>query len=209
MSAHSRSVPSLGNAQYNAHIFRTESICKRFQSLFSLQKSIVAKCNDKVNFVNVPNIVGIPKSTTPRVEVKLGPFTVNALVDSGSVRTIISSKVFDELQNLRLVKSVERSNIKCYTASSEPLSIQCSATFKIKISHFTWTLPCLVSKELGLDFILGADFMRQAGLILDIQSNHIFFKFEPECKIPFVDSGKPSQNLSSEIAVEPDVKKKY
>lgn len=199
MSDPPRKANSLPNSQYNAHILRTDALSRRFQVLFGDNCDFKTKCNSGVFRVSLPNLTGIQYLSTPRIEVTLGPTVINALVDSGSARTIISASLFEKLKKLNMVKSVEPSTFQCYTASREPLPISCCATFKLKIAHFTWMHTCLVSNELGLDFILGADFMESTGLILDMQAKHVFFKFSAETKIHFVGVTQ-AHNLSSEIS---------
>ena len=74
----------------------------------------------------------------------------------------------------------------CWTASREILPISRVTSFKIKIDGFSWVWSFLVSPALGVDCIIGADFIAKSGLVLDIQAHQCFFKFNREVLIPFL-----------------------
>lgn len=82
-------------------------------------------------------------------------------------------------------------DITCVTATSSPIAIEGLATVKVRVSDFTWKLKFLVSRNLGMGCILGADFISKAGLVLDIQSQYLYFKFNRRVKIPLVNSNDP------------------
>ena len=118
------------------------------------------------------------------LEVKGGQ--LRALVDSGSARSIISSRVYADLEKQGLIKGSNLSSVVCWTASREILPISQVITFKIKIDGFSWVWPFLVSPSLGVDCIIGADFIAKSGLVLDIQAHQCYFKFNWGALIPFL-----------------------
>ena len=111
---------------------------------------------------------------------------LRALVDSGSARSIISSRVCADLEKQGLIKGSNLSSVVCWTASREILPISQVITFKFKIDGFSWVWPFLVSPALGVDCIIGADFIAKSGLVLDIQAHQCYFKFNRGALIPFL-----------------------
>ena len=104
----------------------------------------------------------------PYVVVDFGILSLSALLDSGATRSIINYDTFLKLCAHGLVKRTQDTSITCTTATSEEVAIVCCATVKIKIHRFSWYVPLLVSKNIGMRLILGADFIRKTGIILDI-----------------------------------------
>ena len=130
----------------------------------------------------VPNY----SSVCPFLLVELKKGQLRALVDSGSARSIISSRVREDLEKQGLLLGSDRSSVVCWTASREILPISRVVSLKIKIECFSWVWRFLVSPALGVDCIVGADFISKSGLVLDIQGHHCYFKFNREVVIPFL-----------------------
>ena len=90
----------------------------------------------------------------------------------------------------------------CWTASREILPISRVVSLSIKIECFSWVWRFLVSPALGVDCIVGADFISKSGLVLDIQAHHCYFKFNREVVIPFL--GYQGANGGIQEVVCPD-----
>ena len=130
----------------------------------------------------------IPQHTSicPFLSLEVKGGQLRALVDSGSARSIISSRVCADLEKQGLIKGSDLSSVVCWTASREILPISQVITFKIKIDGFSWVWPFLVSPALGVVCIIGADFIAKSGLVLDIQAHQCYFKFNREALVPFL-----------------------
>ena len=76
----------------------------------------------------------------------------------------------------------------CWTASREILPISRVVSFKFKIDGFSWVWPFLVSPALGVDCIVGADFIAKSGLVLDIHGHQCYFKFNRVLLFLFLDT---------------------
>ena len=87
---------------------------------------------------------------------------------------------------LKQKKGSDRSSAVCWTASREILPISRVISFKFKINGFSWVWPFLVSPALGVDCIVGADFIAKSGLVLDIHGHQCYFKFNRGVVIPFL-----------------------
>jgi len=151
----------------------------------------------------VPGLAAMGVKTTrptcPRLTILVGDLAEKALVDSGSGRSLISLNFFNSLKVSGLIKRVGQSVSLCWTASRAPLPIICEAHFKLKIEGFSWVWNFLVAKDLCFPVILGADFIRSTGLILDLGRGQCFFRFARRVSIVFVD--EVSNGLA---AVEPE-----
>lgn len=123
-------------------------------------------------------------SATPYVDILVGGSSYRALVDSGSARSLISLAFFNVLSSCRAIKHMEESSVVCWTASMAPLSICRQVDFKFKIEGFSWVWNFLVAENLGMTCILGADFIRGAGLVLDLGSQRAWFKFNRKVVVP-------------------------
>ena len=125
-------------------------------------------------------------SVCPFLLLELKKSQLRALVDSGSARSIISSKVCEDLERQGLIKRSEQSSVVCWTASQEILPISRVVSFKFKIEGFSWVWSFLVSPALGVECIIGADFICKSGLVIDIQEHQCYFKFNRGVVIPFL-----------------------
>lgn len=128
------------------------------------------------------------RSTCPRLQILLGSNPHKALVDSGSARCFMSLQLFNALKASRLILQVEPSNLLCWTASRSPLPVVHQVKVKLKIEHFSWVWSFLVTKDLVVPIILGADFIRHTGLILDLGRSQCYFRFSRQILIPFADA---------------------
>lgn len=122
--------------------------------------------------------VSIPScAPLPYASINLGDLRVSALLDSGSARCLISERIYQRLKGSFCLKKEVETNMVCYTASDEPMSVLCIAQLHFKIENFSWNFDFLVVPSLHLDAILGIDFMRYSGLVLSIHSSSFAFTF--------------------------------
>ena len=75
---------------------------------------------------------------------------------------------------------------RCWTASQEILLISRVVTFTFNIEGFSWVWSFLVSPALGVECIIGADFICKSGLVIDIKEHQSYFKFNRGVVIPFL-----------------------
>ena len=104
-------------------------------------------------------------SVCPYLELEVGKGRIKALVDSGSARCLISSRVYQQLVRESLIKASALSSVVCWTASREVLPTSKVVAFKIKINYFSWVWEFLLAPNLSVDCILGADFIVKSGLL--------------------------------------------
>jgi hypothetical protein len=95
----------------------------------------------------------------PYLVFTLGGIMVRGLVDTGSVKSLISGKLYQRLLEGNLVKGEEPSSFQCWTASRTALSISRVVSLQMKLEGFSWTWSFLVAENLALECILGADFV--------------------------------------------------
>jgi len=112
------------------------------------------------------------------------------LLDSGSTVNLLSRKLLNKLLDQGLVKQISSSDVECFTACNDTINIIGSCVIRIKVKNFTWNVKFLISNNIVWDLLLGVEFIRNTGLVLNLSENEFFFKFKPEVKIKC--SGKES-----------------
>ena len=137
---------------------------------------------DKKPFV-INKIQAITKSFVPYIKIGLQDLEHRALLDSGSVSSIINFRTF---KNLNLALSP--SKIKCYSATAQPVNIIGAVDCKVRIDRYTWRHTFLVSDNITSDVVLGADFITHSRLLIDLSARMIFFGFDPSNKVEVFNS---------------------
>ena len=123
-------------------------------------------------------IEAITKSFVPYLQISLQELPFMALLDSGSVTSIIHTKIFKKF-NLALLPT----EIKCFSATAQPVNIVGAVECKIRVDRYTWRHKFLVSNNISSDVVLGADFITHSRLLIDLSSKEVFFGFEPANKL--------------------------
>ena len=115
----------------------------------------------------------------PKVKIYLDNVGLSALLDSGSGRSFINKQMADNL-NLKL----RHCDIRCFNASSVPMSVLGYVRCKIKIDKYSWQYDFLVVPNLLCPLILGVDFMTHVGMLIDFALRKFHFAFDHD-KISF------------------------
>lgn len=117
-------------------------------------------------------------STLPCIQVELNKnLTHHALLDSGASVNLINKDTFDALMELNLIKIYEEKPIVCHAANQSKIEIVGTCVIKIKILDFSWKTKFLVANTLNWGMILGYQFIRETGMVLDLSNNEGYFKF--------------------------------
>ena len=93
------------------------------------------------------------------ITVKIGMKAVRALVDTGSVATLVSKELVDRLRLKVLPFKMENSFL--ISANGTALEVIGKAEILINISGLQIPITARVVRQVSHQFILGADFMRQ------------------------------------------------
>jgi hypothetical protein len=152
----------------------------------SKRKSVKATTSRSRLAARNKKIVGLIMQSSPCVEAQVGKLHLQVLIDSGSARSLIS---FRDYQNLNLggqVAEVTPVDVTCANASGDSLAIVGETLVKIKIQGFSWTWKFLVSKKLQRQPILGVDFITRNKLVLDIGTMKCHFGFAPRVQVPLI-----------------------
>jgi hypothetical protein len=103
--------------------------------------------------------VGVVTGSSPTVLAQITKLHLPVLLDSGSVRSLISFQHFRELSRTGLELSRLSKEITCVTALGQSIQIIGEVKVSLKIQGFSWPWTFLVSKRLRGPPILGADFL--------------------------------------------------
>jgi hypothetical protein len=82
------------------------------------------------------------------VEAQVGNQHVQVLIDSGSVRSLISFQDFRKLTGAQGFSKLSAVEVRCMSASGDNLDIMGAALVKLKIHGFSWNWKFLVSRKL-------------------------------------------------------------
>jgi hypothetical protein len=129
--------------------------------------------------------VGVVSATLPRIEVQIGILRVGALLDSRSIRSLISYKQFQDLRRVNAKLQLCNTQVNCVTVSGQSLEILGETKVPLKVQGFSWMWMFLVSKKLIGDPILGADFIGKTRLVLELANARCYIDFAPHIRIPF------------------------
>jgi len=102
------------------------------------------------------------------ITVKIGMKVVRALVDTGSVSTLVSKELVDRLRLKVLPLNMENSFL--VSANGTALEVIGKAEILINISGLQIPITARVVRHVSHQLILGADFMRQNQVIIDYKT---------------------------------------
>ncbi|KAL5968674.1 Retroviral-like aspartic protease 1 [Taenia solium] len=107
-----------------------------------------------------------PNASLPFLQAlgKLEGYPCRFLLDSGAVRSLVNPEAFPDLfRNIR----ARSSSIKLLSAKGRKMKATGETSLKITIGKESWKLQFIMFPELVLDAILGVDFLRKTGAILN------------------------------------------
>jgi hypothetical protein len=97
----------------------------------------------------------------------------------------MSSPVYRRLREASSSAQVSPVQVKCITAATQSFPVDIAVTCKLRIDMYTWKFQFYVVEELIYPVILGSDFLRKTGLLVDIRG-FAFFRFDPTNKLSLV-----------------------
>lgn len=133
----------------------------------------------------------------PFVNILVGDSRSRALLNSGSVNSVVSASLYNGLVEQHLIGSFKNIKFNFVTASSSPLII------KFNIESFSWVWTFFLASELCVPCILGADFVTKTGLIIDLQIWQAYFKFSRSFQFSLHKSGRPPSIINELSNKEP------
>ncbi|KAL5968233.1 Retroviral-like aspartic protease 1 [Taenia solium] len=150
-----------------------------------------------------------PNASRPFLQAlgKLEGYPCRFLLDSGVVKSLVNPKAFPDI--FRKIRA-RSSSIKLLSAERRKMKAIGEASLKITIGKESWTLQFIMCPELVWDVILGVDFLRKTGAILNLaegtfttQQHKAIKSVEPSlgkdadeiCSALFEAAGIPVNNL--------------
>jgi hypothetical protein len=98
----------------------------------------------------------------------------------------MSATVYRNVVRARQYVVTSPSQAKCISATGHSFGVECVASCKVRIERYTWKFRFLVVEGLLYPLLLGADFLRRTGLLLDMHEGSAFFRFDPCNKFPLI-----------------------
>ncbi|KAL5970718.1 Retroviral-like aspartic protease 1 [Taenia solium] len=107
-----------------------------------------------------------PNASRPFLQAlgKLEGYSCRFLLDSGAVKSIVNPKAFPDL--FRKVRA-RPSSIKLLSAEGRKMKAIGETSLKVTMGKESWTVQFIMCTELVWDVILGVDFLRKTGAILN------------------------------------------
>jgi len=141
----------------------------------------------------------------PIIEAQIGRGNFRALLDSGSAKSLISFRHFQQIASAGEHHKLVPTDLSCITASGQSLQVIGEVKLKLNVQGFTWKWPFLVSKKLHGPPILGVDFMVGTNLVLDLAKSRVYFGFAPQKFIKLIQqngevSGQQTVRLSNKVS---------
>jgi hypothetical protein len=108
------------------------------------------------------------------VPVYIGTVPGRCLVDSGAFRSILSGKMYRKILKRNGLRKTEiQSKTKVFSADSSSIKIEAEVESDIKIGGLSIPFTFLVIENLGYDCLIGMDFLRETGAVINIQTNSL------------------------------------
>uniref|UniRef100_A0A1B6LZF3 RNA-directed DNA polymerase n=2 Tax=Graphocephala atropunctata TaxID=36148 RepID=A0A1B6LZF3_9HEMI len=105
------------------------------------------------------------------------------LIDTGSSVSLVNEQFYNKLVSNKLASKLNKTLVKCASADNSEIELEGECLVKVKIENFTWKLKFIVAKKLAWNVIIGANFIKKSGLILDLKNDQCYFDFKPNVKI--------------------------
>jgi hypothetical protein len=131
-------------------------------------------------------IMGVAREPSPWIEAQVGKLHLSVLLDSGSGRSLVSLRDYQNLNLGGQTENLEPTEVECADAAGQSLGIVGEVKVMVKIQGFSWKWAFLISKKLRGAPILGVDFMAKTQLVLDFSSNKCHFAFAPHVRVPLI-----------------------
>ena len=138
------------------------------------------------------------------IRAQIGKLCLTAMLDSGSVRSLIYLELFQKMRRADTNISLMGRDCTCVTASGQSLEIMGQVKVLLKIQGLSWSWGFLLSKILRSQPMFGADFIAKTKLVLELGSGRCYFPSAPSVYINFIkDEAHPpcsqTNSLSSRL----------
>lgn len=108
-----------------------------------------------------------------------GKLVFKALLDSGSMRSIISNECLAKLKNARLVKSEQKLAAQLTAVNGQTIPVRKKVVLHFKINKYSWDHEFWVCSNVPFDVIIGYNIMKHTGLHIDAANECVYFQFSP------------------------------
>jgi hypothetical protein len=125
---------------------------------------------------DVAGLKAIRHVTTCKIPIKIAGQPIMAIVDTGASKSAISK---DLLRRVRLLKHIEPQITFYYNADGRKTpSVGCINDVLVTMGKLTTKQSFSVTNALSYDALLGMDFLKTSGAILDLRTNSIRYELD-------------------------------
>jgi RNase H-like domain found in reverse transcriptase/Reverse transcriptase (RNA-dependent DNA polymerase)/Integrase zinc binding domain/Integrase core domain/Aspartyl protease len=138
------------------------------------------------------------------IPVTLANERVNALIDTGSMISLVSAAFFQKLHRKR-VRKTGGAQIICVTANGTTMTANRVTSLTLKVGDWSWVHSFYICPLLNVDVIIGRDFQHRSGMIIDSKVASVYFSFAAK-QFPFINIPTRQQVKCcySEVTSPPD-----
>jgi hypothetical protein len=162
-----------------------------FAKRYSRRKLLAVVANRSRLSGRNKKIMGIVSGLPPSIEAQIGILHLPVLIDSGSARSLLSFRQYEQLNQGGPSIELSSTGVFCVAASGHSLEIVGEVKVTVKIQGFSWPWVFLVSRRLQGQPKLGVDFIAKTKTVLDIGRKQCYFGFAPQVKISLVKQKGP------------------
>lgn len=133
---------------------------------------------------------------SPCLPVCINNVVYECLVDTGSTRSLISSRAFSQISQSKAVRSDEKFKASMVTVDEGVMSVRKKAVIHLKIDEFTWDFEFWICKTLPFPLIL-----QKSGMSIFPKKGLVKFSFAKHKNIPLVNIGtvNPAQGYFANV----------
>jgi hypothetical protein len=127
----------------------------------------------------------VPSRQLPTVHVELGFGPLEAPLDSGPVRSLMSGHVYITLMRTSSLAQVFPVQVTCITAVTHSFRVHTAVKCKLRMDRYTWKF-LLRGRGSNLSSYFGIGFFAKTGLLVDLYQGCAFFRFDPNNKLSLI-----------------------
>jgi len=151
----------------------------------SVKLNLLADTTSKIKFFDVHgksrNVFSKPVLLNNNVQLPVVPVLFSdemkfqALIDSGSMRSLITTKCLNELKDAKLVKSEHKLKAQLTAVNGQTIAVRKTVSLHFKIHKYSWTHDFWVVASLPFEVILGYNIMKHTRMHIDSANERVFF----------------------------------
>ena len=148
-----------------------------------LENNLRVGASDDVTYhrlaLNVNNDQNTHGTRSCRADVLVHNVVLDAIIDTGAVRTMLSYAVYEKFR--RLLGVLDLTDVTLMSASGDKCKLAGEVTLPFQLRGVSYTQKVLVAHMKSIELLVGMDFLYKSGAVIDLQNNQLLL---PNQRIP-------------------------